>query len=313
MAGLRRATFLLPALALVAAFAGGAAAQTPAPDARPQTLAVTVTDKRGYTVKGLKAEDFAVFEGKVRLPLVSFGGGDEPASVGIVLDASSSVTDYSERVREITKALFEFLDSANPSNDYFVVAFNQKPQLLLEHTADRAAVAAALARVAAARPKGQTALYDALYLAVDKAAYGRHAKRALLVISDGQDTMSQYKLKDVRRALAESDVTVYIIGINGFASDLDYSGRAILEELAFVTGGRLFMPSTTGELKGSFEMLGTELRHQYRLGFVPAPSARKDGWHELKIKVADLITPENKKVSLVARSRPGLYEKGARR
>ncbi|HEV2861164.1 MAG TPA: VWA domain-containing protein [Pyrinomonadaceae bacterium] len=313
MADPRRATFLLSALAFVIAYAHVAAAQSPAPAARAQTLSVVVTDKNGHTVKGLKAEDFAVFQGKTRLPLVSFGGDDEPASVGIVYDASSSVTDNPDRVREITKALFEFLNTAHPSNDYFVVAFNQKPQLLLPPTADRAAVGAALARVAVARPRGETALYDALYLAVDKAAYGRHAKRALLVISDGRDTVSQYSLKDARRALIESDVTVFVIGLHNSPADLDYSGRAILEELAYVSGGRLFVPSTTGELRGSFEMLGTELRHQYRLGFVPAPSARKDGWHELKIKVADLVTPQNKKVSLVARSRPGFYEAGIRR
>lgn len=309
----RAALLLLPALFLVAALARPAAPQSPAPAPRPHTLTVTVTDKNGNPVAGLKPEDFGVFEGKLRLPLVSFSGGDEPASIGILLDASGSVMSAPRGMQEVHDALSRLVATANPSNEYFVLAFNQKPQMLVEPTTDRAAVTGALGRIFESRRRGMTALYDAVYLAVDKVAYGRHPKRVLLLVSDGQDSVSQYTFREARRALIESDATLYAVNVPTGEAVLDYTGRAILEEMASVTGGRFFAPFTEKELKGVFETLANELRYQYRLGFVPAPVKRKDGWHELKIKVADLIGPKNKKVGLVARSRPGFYEAAGRR
>jgi Ca-activated chloride channel family protein len=311
MADPRRATFLLfAALALFGALPRAAPGQAPASSApaRAQTVTVTVTDKKGNFVKGLKAEDFGVFEGKQRLPLVSFSGEDAPASVGILLDASGSMRG--ERIRKVCEALAEFLSAGHPSNEYFLVAFNQMPQMLVEPSADRAAIAGALGRLAAAEQRGPTALFDAVYLGIDKAAYGSRGRRVLLVVSDGQDNTSRYEFREVRRALAESDVTLYAVSLGYDPSNaLDVTGRAILEELAHMTGGRPYFAMTDKELKAALADLADELRYQYRLGFVPAPTARKDGWHEVEVKVSSLRDQQkNKLIKLVARTRPGFYD-----
>ena len=123
--------------------------------------------------------------------------------------------------------------------------------------------------------------------------------------------MSRYSLREVRRALAESDVTLYGINVSGDEQPdlLDYTGRAILEEFAAVTGGRVYSPRSVKELKAALADLADELRYQYRLGFVPAPTKRKDGWHEVEVKVSALRDQKNNKlIKLFARTRPGFYE-----
>lgn len=314
MADPRRATLLLPALFLAAALARPAAPQsTPAP---PQTVTVTVTDKKGNFVTGLKAEDFTVFDGKLRLPLASFSHEEGPATIGLLLDASASMyasSMYMESGQGVWGALADFISAAHPSNEYFVLAFNQSPQMLLEHSTDRAAVVGAVERLAAAESKGRTALYDALYLAVDKAARGRHRRRVLILVTDGGDNLSRYTMKDVRRALAESDVTLYAVNVAyEHHSDVSLAGQLLLEHLTGMTGGRVYTPNTVRMLKVAMTDLADELRYQYALSFVPAPTERKDGWHDLKIKVPDVRDRNNRKVKVVARFRPGFYEAARR-
>jgi len=317
MADPRRATFLLfAALALSAALPRGAAegqTLTSSTPARTQTLNVTVTDKKGNFVKGLKAEDFGVFEGKLRHPLVAFSGEEAPASLGILLDASGSMRG--ERMRIVCEALAGFLAAGHPSNEYFLIAFNNMPQMLVEPSADRAVIAGALGRLAATEQRGLTALYDAVYLGIDKAAHAGRGRRVLLVVSDGQDNSSQYTLNEVRRALAESDVTVYAVHLGGgdLTSELNVAGQAVLEEFARATGGRVYRPGSVKELKAALADLADELRSQYTLGFVPVPTTRQDGWHDVKVKVPDLRDEKNKHVKLVARTRPGFYEAAAPR
>ena len=281
----------------------------PAP---PRTLTVTVMDGRGRYVTGLRPEMFTVFDGGRPSEVVSVVFGDAPATVGVVLDASGSMlTDASGRRGPLVvrNALLRFFRNCNASDEFFLIAFNDSPQLLLGESNDSAAVLAALDRFAASEPKGHTALFDALYLALSRAERGRHAKRAVLLVTDGQDNSSHYKLSEVRRLLKESDVTLYAVALFGAEdSVLNLEGRAVLEELTRISGGRAIFPAELKDVYAAMEVVADELRNQYTVGFVPAPTSKKDGWHGVRVRVGELRDAGGKKFTPTLRVREGFYD-----
>jgi Ca-activated chloride channel family protein len=153
--------------------------------------------------------------------------------------------------------------------------------------------------------KGQTALYDACYLGVEKVTRGTHPKRALLIISDGQDNSSRYTFSEMRRVLKETDVLIYAIGITdaGNPNGLDVMGQTILDEIAAVTGGRAFFPDTAAEMNEIFERIAIELRHQYSIGYKPKNFVNNGKWHKLKVKV----TPPRGLPRLYVRTKEGYF------
>lgn len=305
----RRVRARLVSCAAAAAFSlltlpESASAQQAAP---PRSLNVTVMDGNGGWVTGLTRESFTVLDGGRPSEIVSFAAGDMPATVCVLLDASASFNTVRRGL--VRGALAHFLKVSHPSDEFFVIAFNQSPQLLQGMTGDPAAVLGAIDRYASVEPKGQTAIYDSLYLGLHGAARGRHAKRAVVLVTDGQDNVSRYKFNELRRELKESDVTVYAVGVvdaNG-DSALDYGGRAVLEELAGLSGGKAFFPSTVAELNDTFDRIAFELRNQYVIGFAPSAEAKRDGWHEVRVKLAE-VRVGGKKVKVYVRTRAGFYD-----
>jgi Ca-activated chloride channel family protein len=189
-----------------------------------------------------------------------------------------------DKIQRAREALSKFVDTSHARDEYFLIGFNNRAQLLLDHTRDSDALMQKLTFV---QTHGQTALYDACYLGVERVTRGAHPKRAILLISDGQDNSSRYTFTELRRLLKESDVIIYAIGIvsSGDESQLGYGGRAILEELAGVSGGKAFFPSTAAEMNDTFERIALELRTQYSIGYRPTTFANDGKWHKLKIKV----------------------------
>ena len=283
-------------------------AHVSAQSAPPRALTVTVTDKQGGLVTGLARESFTVLDGGRPSEIVSFASGDMPATVGVLLDASASIS--MTRIGFIKAAVTRFLKGCHPSDEFFLMAFNQRPQLIQGMTDDPGDVLAALDRYAAIQPKGMTALYDALYLALNGAAHGRHGRRAVVLLTDGQDNVSSYKFKELRQQLMESDVLVYAVGIvnPNDSSALGYGGRAILEELTGLSGGRAFFAETEKELNAAFEDLARELRNQYVIGFAPADAGKRDGWHEVRVKLGEVRDGSGKKLKAVPRTRIGFYD-----
>lgn len=315
-AHLHAAAFFLVAPALAFTPPAPAAQETAAAPQR-RTLHVTVMDKQGRFAGGLEREAFTVYDrGKPR-PVVSLEASDAPVSIGIVIDSSASMKSRLKRkdsqgLSRLGKAVAAFLEKGRAENEYFVIGFNQSPQLILDRTRDRAAVLGALDALTSDTAQGRTALYDSCVLALDKVSYGAHARRAVLLISDGVDTASRYTFADLRRRLMEQDVTLYAIGVTEGPYDLsmlDVVGRAILEELAGVSGGRVAVPEDDKQLVFAAENLAVELRWQYALGVEFAPSTKKDGWHEVEVKVASQPDRVKKKsVKLYARTRRGFYD-----
>jgi Ca-activated chloride channel family protein len=246
------------------------------------TLTVTVTDTYGRFVTGLGKNSFTIFDDKAQQEISFFSDEDAPVSLGVVFDVSGSMGG--DKIMRAREALSKFVDTSHARDEYFLIGFNNRAQLLLDHTRDSDALMQKLTFV---QTHGQTALYDATYLGVERVSRGAHPKRAILLISDGQDNSSRYTFTELKRLLKESDVIIYAIGIVNSNDDstLGYGGRAILEELAGVSGGKAFFPSTGAEMNDTFERIALELRTQYSIGYRPSAFANDGRWHKLKIKV----------------------------
>lgn len=246
------------------------------------SLTVTVTDPYNRLVTGLDKHNFEVFEDKVKQDITHFSDDDVPVSLGIAFDVSGSMKGKLDRAREALRA---FIQTSHNDDDFFLVGFNQRANLLAEFT-DGDTLANKLHLV---DPKGQTALYDAAYLGIEKVKQGRHLKRAILLISDGQDNSSRYTYGELRKQLKEAGVQIYCIGIvemgGGAGAALDMQGQAILEEISQVTGGKAFFPRSAAELEDATTRIALELRHQYSIGYAPT-NIKKDGqWHKIKVNV----------------------------
>jgi Ca-activated chloride channel family protein len=265
------------------------------------TLTVTVTDQYGRYVSGLTKKHFAIFDDKDQQNIEYFSDDDAPVTVGVIFDVSGSMSG--DKLSKARTALSRFIETSHNMDEYFLIGFNSRAQLLLDKTRDGNAV---LDKLTFVDTKGQTALYDACYLGVEKVTRGAHPKRAVLLISDGQDNNSRYTFSELRRLLKESDVVVYSIGIlggNDPGSALGMHGQALLDELSAVSGGKAFFPNTAAEMDEIFERIALELRHQYSIGYRPENFVNDGRWHKLKVKV----TPPRGLPRLFVRSREGYY------
>ena len=174
-------------------------------------VTVTVTDGTGRFVSGLRREDFRIFEDGVEQPVSHFSNDRVPVSLGIALDTSGSMDGDKMRAARtaLNRFLFDLLDRAD---EVFLYRFNSNPELVEGWTTDRQRVSSELGRL---QPRGGTAMYDTVAEAVPMAQSGSHRKKALLVISDGNDTSSTTEVPDLKQMIRETEVLVYAIGIDG--------------------------------------------------------------------------------------------------
>ena len=265
------------------------------------SLTVTVTDTYGRFVTGLNKSAFTVLDDKEPQEITFFSTEDAPISLGVIFDVSGSMSG--DKISRARQALTRFIDTSHTSDEYFLIGFNSRAQLLLDRTRNSDALMEKLTFV---QTKGQTALYDACYLGVEKVTRGTHPKRAVLLISDGQDNSSRYTFSELRRLLKESDVIIYAVGIlsgHDDGSSLGIAGRSILEELSGVSGGKAFFPGTAAEMNDTFERIALELRNQYSIGYRPANFTTDGKWRKIKIKVQ----PPRGLPRLFVRSKEGYY------
>lgn len=265
------------------------------------TITLTVQDLFGRYVTGLNKEAFSVTDNNQPQDITFFSDSDAPVSVGILFDVSGSMSG--DKIAKARKALSRFLLTSHPSDEYYLIAFNSRAQLLLDRSRDADAV---LRKLTLVQPKQDTALYDAVYLGVEKVTRGTHQKKALLIISDGQDNASRYNFGEVRRLMRESDVVTYTVGIvsrGDTSSTLGLQGQSFLDEISSVTGGKSFYPESEVEMDEIFERIAIELRHQYTIGYVPKDFEPNGKWRKVKVKVK----PPRGYPRLTVRSREGYY------
>ena len=265
------------------------------------TLTLTVTDTYGRYVSGLTKNAFSVFDNNQEQEITYFSDSDAPVSVGILFDVSGSMSG--DKIAKAQTALRRFINSSHPNDEYFLIAFSNRAQLLLDRTRDGEAL---LQKLTLVSTKGNTALYDAVYLGLERVTRGSHQKRALIIISDGQDNASRYNFGEVRRLMKESDVVTYAVGIVGggdASSALGMQGQAFLDELTSVTGGKSFYPSSDIEMDEIFERIALELRHQYSIGYTPTDFRLDGKWRKVKTKVK----PPRGLPRLTVRGREGYF------
>ncbi len=246
---------------------------------------VTITDPMNRLVTGLEKENFAVMEGNVPQYIKHFSSEDAPVSLGVIFDMSGSMSNKIEKSRE---AVVEFFKTANPQDEFFMVAFADKPDLLADFTKSVEEIQGQMVYTV---PKGRTALLDAIYLGISKMRQAEHSKKALLIISDGGDNRSRYTDGEIKNVVREADVQLYAIGIydlNPPTPEESY-GPNLLSEITETTGGRAFPIYDVNELADVATKIGIELRNQYVIGYRPTNGTRDGKWRKIKVK---LIPPK---------------------
>jgi Ca-activated chloride channel family protein len=243
----------------------------------------TVTDPYGRLVTGLEQSNFRVFEDGVEQEIVHFSSEDVPISVGVIFDMSGSMTDKIDKSR---LAAVQFCKTANPKDEFFLVNFNDRAQLVSPFTASVDELQNRLMYTAA---HGRTAMLDGVYLGLSQMKGARNTKRALLIISDGGDNHSRYNESDIRNYLKETDVQLFAIGLYEPVGERptheEEQGPALLNELTDMTGGRTFAVSNLGDLPDIAAKISMELRNQYVLGYKPSKRTRDGRWRKVKLKL----------------------------
>ncbi|MHB8217931.1 MAG: VWA domain-containing protein [Candidatus Sulfotelmatobacter sp.] len=241
-------------------------------------LHATVYDEQRNMVPGLDKSAFTVFDEGALQPITSFRREDVPVAMGIVVDNSGSMRDKREKVNQ---AVLNLIRASNPRDEIFVVNFSQNYYLDQDFTGDVNLLQAALHQVSA---KGSTALYDAIVAsAVHLKNNPRLEKKVLLVITDGQDNMSQETLQEASRRLQQANgPTLYAVGLLG--SGMQTSGRDALQHLAAGTGGVAFFPDTLDQVDNITRTVAHDIRSQYMLAYKPKNQNAKPGYQSVRVE-----------------------------
>ena len=258
-------------------------------------LHATVVDDAGHLVTSLDRSAFTVFVNGVPEPVTSFRREDVPVAMGIVIDNSGSMRDKRDKV---SQAVLKLIGVSNPQDEVFVVNFSQASYLDQDFTSDVNLLRTALHQVST---RGSTALYDAVVAsAVHLRNNPRLEKKVLLVVTDGQDNMSQETLQEAIRKLQPSKgVTVYAIGLTG--EEMTRASRDALQSLAGNSGGVAFFPQSLNEVEDIAQTVAHDIRSQYTIAFKPAGKGEK-GYQSIRVEAKG-----TGRTHLTVRTRSGYY------
>jgi Ca-activated chloride channel family protein len=248
------------------------------------SMLFTVTDRKGRFVTNLTKDDFEIVEAKKAQAVQEFTAeSDLPLRLGILIDTSNSIRD---RFRFEQEAASEFIKSVVRSNQdrAMLVRFDTSAELVSDLTTDTDKLDRAIRDL---RPGGGTALYDALFYACrDKLSQDqpKHKfRRAVVIVSDGDDNQSHYTRDQALEMAQKADVVVYAISTN--ISRIETDGDKVLKYFAQETGGVAFFPFKVEDLEQSFENIANELRHQYNISYRPEPLKTDGLFHTVDMRV----------------------------
>lgn len=251
------------------------------------TLPVSVLDRDGLPVDGLEQEHFRIFEDDVEQQISLFRKEDAPISVGLVIDTSGSM---STKRREVSAAALDFVRESNPEDETFIVTFNDEAFLEQNFTRSIGNLTDALENV---YTRGETAMNDAIYLALEHVeGEGALDKKALLVITDGEDHVSIYDHDEVMERIRQSDVAIYAIGLltdDGggglFRRSPSEKARDALEEITEAAGGRAFFPESLEDVEVICRQIAHDLRNQYTIGYHSTNPAHDGTLRDVEVRV----------------------------
>jgi Ca-activated chloride channel homolog len=247
-------------------------------------IPVLVTDPSDHAVIGLDRQRFHLWDDNAEQTITAFASEDLPISAAFVLDCSGSMGD---KLRKSREAITQFLQSANPEDEFALVRFSDQPVLVQELTTKVEDIQNGMLFTAA---RGRTALLDAIVLAMDEMKHAKHSRKAILIISDGGDNASLYTLGELKRRIREADVQIYSIGITEppwvhLRTIEELQGPALLYQISKETGGSLFQISDVQTLPAVAFKIGKALRNEYVLGYAPAAEKRDGKYHRVRVKV----------------------------
>lgn len=246
---------------------------------------VTVTTGRGKPVAGLAKEDFTVLEDSVAQNITHFTSEEAPATIGIVFDASDSM---SPRMANAKKAVYALLQSAIPGDEFFLIRFSTRPQLKVGLTQNIEEIRRATENL---EVSGSTALLDSLRMAFDQMNQARYPRKAVVLISDGEDNCSHTPFSEFKRLVTENDTTVYSLFIGEMPDTSQYytgrvNGALLLADIAHQTGGQMFHVPKPKHLPEMTAKIGSWIRCQYVLGYVPSGDSRNGKFHKIQVKIS---------------------------
>ena len=257
-------------------------------------LHATVRDRAGHTPMNLREEDFRVFEDGARQSIRLFRHEDTPVTVGLVIDHSGSMRN---KLREVVTAARTFVEFSSPADEMFVVNFNEQATLGLSgpvrFTNNQDELARAIQQTAAT---GQTALYDAIALALRQMKQASRDQHVLILISDGADNASKLNLTKIARMALESNAIVYAIGI--FDETDPDRNPAVLRRLARDTGGDAFMPKRLQDVAAICQQIAGDIRRRYTIGYVSTNASVAPGLRHVRMTAE---SSEHKKLTVHTR------------
>jgi Ca-activated chloride channel family protein len=263
-------------------------------------VVATVVDRKERTVPNLTIDDFVVEEdGRPQTINHLSPAGDLPISIGVVLDVSGSMQS---KIRTAQRAIDRFLSVIHQEDEIFLMTFAMRASLIADFTSDRTTLTNAL--MTGVNVGGGTALYDSLYQALQKVKEGRYQKKAVLIVTDGEDTSSLTRFDKALQNIRESEMLVYSVGIKGapgFDMGTDpFSGNSssarnsttvdmkVLNRFGEASGGRAWEISEAAfgrNMDAVLDTIAADLRSQYRIGYYPSRAARDGKWHSVGIRM----------------------------
>jgi Ca-activated chloride channel homolog len=296
----RRRTVLAVALAVAVCGleAPAGRAQAPRPTPRPPVfgtgvevinLNVTVTDGRGRYVTDLGQPDFAIFEDGVRQDVSIYNHEDLPISLAVMMDTSASME---EKLPTARAAAIRFIKTLRPQDMAAVIQFNDRVTTLQDLTPQQGLLEAAVNRTEASGP---TTLRNALYVALkeldrEKRLTGQLRRRAVVLLSDGEDTASLVSDEQLLELARKTEINVYCIALRQKRTSTQSANKFsqaayLMTTLSQDTGGQVFFPNSLSELDAVYDRIAEELRTQYSLGYV-SNNGRRDGkWRRIVVRV----------------------------
>lgn len=275
-------------------------------------LNVRVIDRNNRSINNIKKEEFKVFENNVIQEIESFSKAEVPTNYALVIDNSGSLRPQLDKVIEASKII---VNTNRPDDETSLVRFvnSEKIEIVQSFTPKKADLIEALDNLFI--EGGQTAIIDAVYLAAEMVDDYEKSKnpndkkrRALIVVSDGEDRSSYYNEQQLFELLRESDVQIYAVGfVKELASEGGFikkspqqKAKDFLSRLATETGGKVYFPNSISELNQIASDISSELRTQYVISYYPTDSANDGSFKNIKVQVAD--GPNKEKRIAVTRS-----------
>lgn len=245
------------------------------------SLPVSVTDGNNRPFAGLGQDNVTIYENNRPQKTVSLNRADEPVSIGIILDLSGSMAS---RLNPARQAILRFIQTSNPRDEFFVIGFNDRPELIQDFTQSAETIQTRLAMVGA---RGRSALFDAIQFGLEKMKEAHLDRKVLLVVSDGANNDSNITEGKLRAQVRMADVQIDSLGIFDpyAATPEERIGPQLLSEWSEETGGQLFHAEELARIGDIAEEISTELRNQYVARYQPEDPTRDGKWRSVKVRI----------------------------